>query len=326
MKTVIYSCPFVPAEWIAAHGLRPERIIPSLERAPRALAASQGLCPYALAFIGEACSTRRADAAVMTTVCDQMRRAAELVADRAGLALFLMHVPATWQTVAAQKLYGSELERLGRFLVRLGGKHPAAADLAAVMLDHDERRAALRAARGRLSPRAFSEAIARFHRDGTLESNSDEAPPRKRGVPVALVGGPLLPHHFELFDLIEESGGTVALDATGTGERTLPAPLDRREVRRDPMAVLAGAYFGSIPDAFRRPNSGLYVWLKNELAARDIAGILFIRHTWCDTWHAEAQRMKEWSLLPFITVESSGDSRVDGRTVSRVQSFMEVLT
>ena len=26
MKTIAYSSPFVPAEWIAAHGLRPQRL------------------------------------------------------------------------------------------------------------------------------------------------------------------------------------------------------------------------------------------------------------------------------------------------------------
>jgi len=144
-------------------------------------------------------------------------------------------------------------------------------------------------------------------------------------VPLALVGGPLLSTHFDIFDAIEKAGGEVVLDATETGERTLPAPLDRRRLKDDPLGELADAYFGTIPDAFRRPNTELYRWLKEKIAERGVRGIVFWHHVWCDTWRAEAQRMKEWTETPLLMLEASDDGVIDAHAVSRVQSFLEVL-
>jgi len=56
-----------------------------------------------------------------------------------------------------------------------------------------------------------------------------------------------------------------------------------------------------------------------------VKGVLFIRHTWCDTWLGEARRMKEWLDIPLLEIETGGSDSVDGRTVSRIQSFLEVL-
>ena len=92
--------------------------------------------------------------------------------------------------------------------------------------------------------------------------------PLPGGVPVAVVGGPMVTDDFALFDLVESCGASVVLDATESGERTWPAPLDRRRVRDDPLGVLADAYFGHIPDAFRRPNTEFYRWFQRELADR----------------------------------------------------------
>jgi benzoyl-CoA reductase/2-hydroxyglutaryl-CoA dehydratase subunit BcrC/BadD/HgdB len=97
MKKAVYSCPYVPAEWIAAHGLRPSRIIPS----PVSDAARiEGLCPYAEAFINEVTNDDDACAIIVTTLCDQMRRAYEVINAECGTSVFLMNVPSTWKTVS----------------------------------------------------------------------------------------------------------------------------------------------------------------------------------------------------------------------------------
>ena len=325
MKTVAYSCPFVPAEWIAAHGMRPSRIMPHTSRHTHLFGAAEGVCPYAAGFANEVSSDAGGDAVVFTTACDQMRRASELV-DRARHGqVFLMNVPSTWQTPAAHKLYMSELQRLGRFLVQLGGGSPSHEKLAEVMREYDATRSQLRSARGRLSPRQYAEAIAEFHRTGTFEDRASESEEASSGIPLALVGGPLLLDHLVVFDMIERVGGYVSLNATTSGERTMPAVFDRRALRDDPFSVLAEAYFGGITDAFRRPNSELYRWLKQEIAEVGAHGIIFWRYVWCDIWHAEAQRMKEWADVPLLVIDGD-DGDVDGRTVSRIQAFMEVLT
>ena len=53
MRTIIYTCPYVPAEWIAAHGLRPSRVIPDSAQSAFSLAGREGLCPYVGGFISE---------------------------------------------------------------------------------------------------------------------------------------------------------------------------------------------------------------------------------------------------------------------------------
>ena len=326
MKTVVYSCPFVPAEWIAAHGMRPSRILSGAARDGAPLTGpSSGMCPYARAFVNDVCSGTAADAVVMTTVCDQMRRASELTGRSWDLPVFLMHVPSTWQTAGAHEVYMNELKRLGRFLVRLGGAAPSPDELADVMGDYGARRWDLRSARGTVSPRRYAEMIARFHQDGTVDLAHSESGYLAGGVPLALVGGPLMRHHFALFDLVESVGGHVVLDGTSTGERTMPAPFDRREMGDAPFLTLVDAYFGAIPDAFRRPNSDLYQWLKTEMTQRAVRGIILWRYVWCDTWHAEVERMREWAPVPVLAVDAD-EQPIDRQTASRIQSFVEVLT
>ena len=325
MKTVVYSCPFVPAEWIAAHGFRPSRILPGPADALASSGASAGVCPYAGAFLHALARDGEAEAAVLTTVCDQMRRGFEQAQHEAHRPAFLLNVPSTWQTATAQQIYISEVQRLGRFLVRLGGKEPSAAELASVMADYDISRSLLRKARARLAPRRFSEAIAQYHREGTVDMPSSDDSQTPLGVPVALIGGPLMSHHFPIFDLIESAGGSIVLDATESGERTMPAPLNRRRLSDDPFASMVDAYFGRIPDAFRRPNDQLYDWLKREIVARGVRGIILRHYTWCDKWHAELQRMKEWSSVPVLGISAGADELADGHTASRIESFLEML-
>ena len=73
------------------------------------------------------------------------------------------------------------------------------------------------------------------------------------GIPLAILGGPLLETDCEFFDLVERAGGRIVLDATEHGQRTLPRPFDPARVAAEPLEELADAYFDGIPDAFRRP-------------------------------------------------------------------------
>jgi benzoyl-CoA reductase/2-hydroxyglutaryl-CoA dehydratase subunit BcrC/BadD/HgdB len=336
VKTVIYSSPFVPAEWVAAHGLRPRRIRPDPAAALPSTGPLTGVCPYARAFIGAGLAARDADAAILATTCDQMRRAAEWLALSGGPPVFLLNVPATWQTPAAARMYRDELQRLGRFLAGLGGKTPSQEYLAETIDAYDARRERLRGALGSLSARQASEAIARYdlgEDEPSAPGGMSSTPPLlrggspypPRGVPVALVGGPLMRGDERVFDIIERSGGQVVLDGTESGPRTLPAPLDRRRLRDDPLLELLDAYFGAIPDAFRRPDTALYQWLSRELAAGGARGVIVWRYVWCDMWAASATRLREATGLPVLDLDVSGDESGLARTAGRIQAFMEVL-
>ncbi|MHC4622650.1 MAG: 2-hydroxyacyl-CoA dehydratase [Planctomycetota bacterium] len=328
MKTIIYVCPYVPAEWIASHGLHPSRITPRAAGLTGAVGRMEGVCPYVRSFINEVVTNTEASGVVVTTVCDQMRRAFELITSRCGLPAFLMNVPSTWENVAVQKLYLDELKRLSGFLVRLGGKVPRAETLAKIMLEHDEARKSILAARTYLTCRQYSEMIAEFGREAncSVAEGLTASSVSTDGVPLAILGGPLVREDFELFDVVEDAGGRIVLDATETGERGMCSAFDRRRVADEPLVELCGAYFGGIPDASRRPNGQLYDWLKRELTGRGVEGIIFRRYVWCDIWHAELHRLREWTDLPVLDIDVGGDEQaLPGRTAHRVGAFLEML-
>ncbi len=324
MKTIIYTCPYVPAEWIAAHGLRAGRVLLDGVDPSFSSLRAEGVCPYVRSFIGEVMNNKGADGVVVTTVCDQMRRAFDIIVRHCDLPAFLMNVPSMWQTLAAQKLYVDELKRLSGFLVGLGGKSPSQDTLAEIMLEYDDARTSVRSAREHLTARQFVEAIAEnrvCNKLHTLHTAKSAA-----GVPLAIVGGPLMRADLDLLDMIEQSGGRIVLDATQTGERGMCPKFDRRSLREDPLLELTHAYFAGIPDASRRPNNELYRWLKRELADRAVRGIIFRRYVWCDPWHAELGRLRDWSGLPVLDVDSAGDNAMDlPRIQNRIRAFLEML-
>ena len=110
------------------------------------------------------------------------------------------------------------------------------------------------------------------------------------------------------------------------GERTLPRPFDLERMANDPMQEMAGAYFDWIPDMFRRPNTKLYEWLGREIAAREVRGIIFRRYVWCDLWHAELQRLIEWSPVPVLGIDAGPDDiSAPNRVQGRIEAFLEML-
>jgi benzoyl-CoA reductase/2-hydroxyglutaryl-CoA dehydratase subunit BcrC/BadD/HgdB len=237
----------------------------------------------------------------MTTTCDQMRRAFDVVAERATVRVFLMNVPRTWKTVTARRLYLGELERLSDFLVHVGGTKPTNDYLAEVM-------------RGDRWAEAHPTAYPTGH------------PTTHPALPVALVGGPMRREDLALFDLIQEYGGFVALDATEGGEAGRPRPFDRRRLGDEPFLELADAYFDGIADLSRRPNDGFYEWLCRLLRERDIRGAIVHRYPWCDLWHAEVERIRQSTGLPVLDLDAGGDDTPDnGRRRTRIGAFMEML-
>ncbi|MGE5611417.1 MAG: 2-hydroxyacyl-CoA dehydratase [Bacillota bacterium] len=292
--TVGYTSPFVPPEWISAHGLVPRRL--QLRRASGPVNA--GVCPFAAAIAERGQQMGEAEALVLTSTCDQMRRIIEHM-DGNSFRVFLMDVPATWQTTESQALYVDELHRLGRFMCRLGGRPCEKSRLANAMREYDERRRAERAMRGEVNP---------YGR-----------------VPLALVGGALRKQDAWLFECIDQSGGWVALDATESGQRTLPAAFDSARVNEDPIGELARAYFGTIPDVFRRPDTLLHEYLHQQIQSRGVRGILLVRYVWCDQWHAQFQRIKEATGLPAIEVDLGDQDQDLQRTRTRIESLIGIL-
>ena len=283
---VSYSSPYVPCEWIEAHGLRAQRLTPDC-----APAAGQGVCPFAAAW---AASAR--GAVVMTTTCDQLRRTAEIM-QRDGATVFLMNVPATWGQ-GARELYREELLRMGRWLVQLGGVAPTMERLREEMVK------------------------ARRH-EGT-EARSD-AEDTRSSIPLGLVGGPLRRADHWIYELIKASGACVALDAMEMGERGLPAAIDERGLEQDPLGELVRMYFDGIPDAFRRPDVQLHDYLRRSVRQRGVKGMVLVRYLWCDQWHAQLQRIRESAGVPVVEIDLGGGEGSVERARTRIESLVEML-
>ena len=266
-------------------------------------------------------------AVIFTTACDQMRRAADAASARAGSRLFLFNLPATWQTPAARRLYHAEVERLGRFLERLGGQSPTTDQLAAVIREWDKRRARLHEFILRASARAGAAALARFFESGSTPPPNPPPPPSPppQGVPLALVGGPLLPSQWPLFDAIESARGQVVLNATEPGERCLLPLLPNLAPGQNPLPLLADHYFDHCVDVFPRPNSRLYAWLGHRLAERRVRGVVLWVHVGCDLWRAEATSLREAFRLPVLVLEAQDAGGGSLRELNRLAAFVESL-
>jgi benzoyl-CoA reductase/2-hydroxyglutaryl-CoA dehydratase subunit BcrC/BadD/HgdB len=304
LKPILYTSPYVPAEWIAAHGFEPTRFVPRRNAGGTGpVLPREGVCPFMRLFVNEA-ARREAAGVVLATTCDQMRRARDPLQRQTTKPCFLLNVPSVWQTPSAHAFYRTELERLGRFLESLGGTAPSLTALVETMDRYDRRRSA--------PPPA--------NRFQAAPSSGRQKP----GIPIALVGGPLTGDDVMLYRLVAEAGGVVVLDGTEEGERAQPARFDRRRLHDDPLGELVAAYFGAIPDVFRRPNSALFAWLRQELPARGVRGVILARQVWCDKWHAEVQRLRDWLAVPLLDVDLDGEPCAV-RMRTRVEAFMEAL-
>lgn len=322
MKPVVYTSPFVPAEWIAAHGLVPSRRVPLRPAAD----APEGACPFATAFVRD-CAAAEGPAIVATT-CDQLRRGAETIQGRiAGgpdRGLFLLHVPSAAGSPSAAAFYRAELERLGRFLIRNGGIAPDPTRVLEEMRRWGAVRRRLRAWRGRLDAVELARRIARFHRDGHPGCEPPAMAPRP-GPAVMVLGGPLTDNDLGILAGIEQAGAHVEADGSETGERCWPREYDEARADADPLDELAAAHFDAIPDVFRRPDDLLHRWVREIVASRRIRGIVVVVHVWCDLWRAAAERMRETAGVPLLILDLRGSDGGGGAGATRIQAFVESI-
>jgi len=247
------------------------------------------MCAYAASFVERCGALTARDGVVFTTLCDQMRRAAELAARVTAAEVFLMHVPATWKGGGPRRYYRDELERLGRYLVRRGGR--------------TTRRARL--------PEA--PAVRRAQRGGNQSPGN--------GVPLALLGGHAAGVHGAVVELLQGCGGRIAYDGT----EWAPAPLDSERFAEDPLEELTRAYFDTLPHPFRRPDAPFVDETARRAASHAVRGIVVLRQAWCDLWHGAALSLRERLSVPVLDLELPGEARLQGRDATRLAAFVEML-
>lgn len=298
MNSIAYASPYIPAEWIAAHGLHPLRLQPEGPASKGPIPPTSGICPYMRTFINQAISAPNVSAIVLTTVCDQMRRGYELI-HQSDTPTFCFNVPSTWQTESALLLYQSELDRFSRFLVSLGGTCPNDSQLAAAMQNANTEQ----------------------------QRKANSPPPSKNSpkpIPIAITGGPRTKLDSRLIRFITESGGEIVLDATEQGTLGTAPPFDITQMHSNPRRALADAYHRKLPGVSKRPNDPLHPWLAEHISKSKAAGVILLRYLWCDLWHAEVTRIRAAIDVPLLDVDLDGEDPIP-RNRTRIQAFMESL-
>jgi hypothetical protein len=315
---VCLTSPWIPAEWIRAHGLKPHALWAEHPPGCGPQALSAGICAFADEAVRFA-ETHPTDAVIFTTACDQMRRGFDTTRLGGQQRTFLFNLPAT-QSPAAELIYRAELERLGEFLIALGGIPPSPEKLRREMSQADVVRHQLRETAPAASVRAFAKSVAEFLHDGTFSAPAKNS--TANSIPLALVGGPLAEADWALFDVLEQAGGRIVLNATKSGERSLCPEFSENGV---PLDTLAAGYFEHITDVFQRPNTRLYAWLKPRLAARGVRGIVLRQFTGCDLWRAEWQTLRETFGRPVLLLEADEAIGLSPRDRTRLEAFIEML-
>ena len=288
MKKILYSSQYLPPEWISAHGLEPVNIKPCTEVISEGL--GEGVCPFAESMYRNALSSENL-AVIFTTRCDQMRRISELYRS-SGKETFLMNIPSTWKNPVSLDIYMDELLRLSRFLTQLSGNE----------LSIDWLKSRIKGREIFISP--------------------CEKDVRR----IALMGGPAIESDTELIKMIESNSATIAFDATELGEIAQP-DIDFDNLEKDPVAELANAYFADMPDIAKRPNTQFYEKAERMIKEREIEAIIVRVYPWCDLWHAEIQRLKDYFGLPLLhlTADINVTPLKDKRLQTRVKAFLEML-
>lgn len=332
---VVYTSPWVPVEWILAHG-HTARGIWSME-APASTVSLEGVCAFAQS-VAQLAAGVSGSVFVTTTACDQLRRAADgLCGERdrghgvqpfSGTGtgrVFLFNLPAVWQSPAGRRLYQDELGRLGRFLVEVGGQSPTDAQLREIVQSTEEQKARLRAFLQENPARSGVEALTAWLGQGMMPPTMTVAGDGREGVPLALLGGPLRRSHWSLFDAIVEVGGRVVLNGTEPGERCLTPPLAEEQADRPAAIRLADHYFDHVIDVFSRPNTRLYEWLRRRLKETAARGLVLWTEVGCDLWRAEAPSLREAFGLPVLLLDGQGGLANLPRDQNRLSALVESL-
>jgi len=326
---VFLTSPWVPPEWVKAHGLEPRGIW--AQPALREMAPAAGVCAYAETVLRHA--EEQADSAfVFTTHCDQLRRAFDALSGGAPGQVFLFNLPATSGTPAAGGLFHDELNRLSHWLVSVGGRRPEPGALGRLAGEYQRARRRLIAAADGCPARQYAEAVLRFHWEGRVELPSaaePQAATRREGlVRLGLVGGPFTAQHWALLDEMERAGGSVVLNGTEAGERSLGAgePDGGEDLAASlTPEQLSGLFLSQIVDVFQRPNDRLYEWLRQRVRARRVEALVLWHYFGCDLWRAELQTLRETLRLPVLMLEADETGGGFPRNRTRLQAFLEAL-
>jgi benzoyl-CoA reductase/2-hydroxyglutaryl-CoA dehydratase subunit BcrC/BadD/HgdB len=328
MDAIGYSSPWVPREWITAHGFLPRRWTPrsAASRHGTQTHHAMGTCPFAdaLAATFAPGSVPPFRALIAADRCDQMRRLTDSIQSNAQFPIFRLHVPAAVEPPASRLFFRGELERLGRFLVGLGGQTPTPDLFRECGRREGRARLHLRQLQIRVSARVFLEALLKFEHDGIVPSPLPDQAPASSGIPLALTGAPQLPEHLPFLDRLEQLGARIVFNASEATQLLL-RPAELPPGYHDPLEALASQMLTAIPDVAQRSNANWVTWLHAQLDQSQARGMILWHYPWCDLWQAEIQRLQEELSIPVLGLNAGDGGGLTSSIDTRLQAFIEML-
>jgi benzoyl-CoA reductase/2-hydroxyglutaryl-CoA dehydratase subunit BcrC/BadD/HgdB len=361
---VFLTSPWIPAEWVAAHGLEPRGIWGEPGFCRGALPLSAGVCAFAEAcarFAGncthppqicpslpvrnERGESRREGLLIQNATSPRPSPPAALGGEGEKRLPSCRHHPDTTVPGAvtleetsekAAVVFATTCDQLRRGFDSVSRGAPAFLFNVPATWQTPAARQLFRGEIERLgrflqelggrtpSPEQLREAM-RQQGEARARLQAARGERATDGVPLALVGGPLPAAQGRLLEIIEAAGGRVVLDATENGEPGRFPPLDPGPAGADPLEALVSGYLENLAGVFQRPNTPLYAWLRPRLIARQARGIVLWHFTGCDLWRAEAQSLRETFGLPVLLLEADEAQSGSPRDLGRLEAFVETL-
>lgn len=249
----------------------------------------EGICPFAETLYHNSISMD-ISVSIFTTRCDQMRRISGFVQSEKQ-EKFLMNVPSTWQTPASFEIFKDELKRLSKFLTHLSGKQFSIETMI-----------------------------------NELKKKKYDIPKSKKGKRIAVMGASITDADAGFCKLLTKKSANITFDASEQGEIAQP-DIDFKQLNKHPFKELTNASFRNMPDIAKRPNIQFYDKANEIIRMRKIQGIILRIYPWCDLWHAEVQRIKEYFGLPVLelTVDINVEPEKDKRLQTRLNAFLEMI-
>lgn len=254
-----------------------------------AFQSEAGICDT-VAWVDALFRFGKIDCALVSTECDQMRRATDVWRAKYGNdAVFLLNVPAVIADTIASRLFAWELERLIDFLSRRTGTF--------------------------LEPDTPLRMISAPNR-----SSSSFFPN------VAIVGGPLFYPASSLNAFFYERRFQLAPNLTEM-EPLLFSNISEVSYTLKNLSVFAHDFICAYHSIFRKPNTAFYQNLFERVRNENARGIILVRTSWCDQWRTVYSRLHEISPVPVMewVMDFYEDFTHNSRLMTRLEAFLEQI-
>lgn|GEM_PF-2011141 len=319
LRSVVLNTAFVPPEFVEAHGLNRIWVLPEICQAEKSIA--MGRCPVAVAVAG---STNVQYPLIQAVICDQVRRAMTYRTESSAES-FTLYVPST-RTAAALQWYAAELERLSKWLVRIGGCKLQPWAFAQLTQGFNQLRQKLDHMRIALPASLFLSLQPPVNNKQPHPSlRPQPAQGFKTNPKIGILMGHLTNLHLALLQEIESFGvHTVFL----CGEPIPPTHATIEvgpDVDKSIFELIADQWLPQVPYLGARPNTNFYTFLTNEIRKSQLDGLLVIRPVWCDHWDLELPIIKQRAGIPVSQVVLGCEPDPTSHALNRVSALIEMV-